>query len=174
MLERRTRLPKLVITDAELSYPLEFDENQEILFLSFSLSDLRGINVSYTRANRESTHVNTYMAIFVDDSDICCALAKELSLVLNREGSSLLRGPIRIFVPDANLNVRNPQTDLAAVILLLSVLLVLIGVDIARLFKRLLHEIRNLLMRVENAEGLAAYNDSVVGCLPVPPKEFLA
>ena len=53
MLERRTRLPKLVITDAELSYPLEFDENQGILFLSFSLSDLGGINVSYTRANAE-------------------------------------------------------------------------------------------------------------------------
>ena len=69
---------------------------------------------------------------------------------------------IWVTVPDANLNVCNPQTDLAAVILLLSVLLVLFGVDIARLFKRLPLDIRNLLMHVENAEALAAYNDSVV------------
>jgi hypothetical protein len=84
MLERRTGLPKLVITDAELSYPAEFDENQKILFLSFPLSDLGGIDVSYTRvANRKGTHINTDEAMFVDDCEVCCALAKELPLILD-------------------------------------------------------------------------------------------
>ena len=71
-------------------------------------------------------------------------------------------GRIWVTVPDANLNVCNPQTDLAAVILLLGVLLVLVGVDIVRLFKSLLHVKRNLLMHVENAKAHAAYNDSIV------------
>ena len=53
MMEIRTGLPKLVVTDAELFYAREFDDNQEILLFGFSLSDLSGIDVGYTRVNGE-------------------------------------------------------------------------------------------------------------------------
>ena len=53
MMEIRTGLPKLVVTDAKLFYAREFDDNQEILLFSFSLSDLSGIDVGYTRVNGE-------------------------------------------------------------------------------------------------------------------------
>ncbi len=163
MMEIRTGLPKLVVTDAELFYAREFDDNQEILLFGFSLSDLSGLYVSYMRVKwRGGTHINTYVIIFVDDSDICCALTKELSLILGREGSFLVLGRIRVPVPDAKLNVCNPQTNLAGIFFLLGVELILVRVDIARFFKRLLHFGRRLAMSVVNTEGAPAYNDLVV------------
>src|SRR6266702_3936882 len=163
MLEIRTGLLKLVVTDAELFYARKFYNNQEILLFSFSLSDLSGIDVSYMRVKwRGGTHVNTDETVFVDDGDICCALTKELSLILGREGPFLVLGRIWIAVPDAKLNVCNPQTNLAGIFFPLGVELILVRVDIARFFKRLLHFGRRLVMSVVNTEGTPAYNDLVV------------
>ena len=149
MLEKRTRLPKLVVTDAELPYAREVDADQEIVFFSFSLSDLDGIDIGCTRVNREdNTHVNADKTVFVYDCDVGYGRTEDLSLILDREGSSLAFECIWIRVPNAKLNFRNPETNLAAIVFLLSVEPVLIWVDIARFLKGQLHVKRNASMGV--------------------------
>ncbi|KAH9066235.1 hypothetical protein EDB87DRAFT_1573849 [Lactarius vividus] len=79
---------------------------------------------------------------------------------------SLALGSIWFPVPNAN-------TNLAGIFFLLRVKLILVWVDIARLFKRLLHIVKNLPMGVGNMVGLPAYNDIAVIWFPVPPEESL-
>lgn len=70
MLQRRTRLPKPVVADAELPYAREFDNDEEIAFFGFSLSDLRGIDIGYAHVNRKGcTHANADKIVFVDHRD---------------------------------------------------------------------------------------------------------
>lgn len=84
MPKKRTRLPKLVVTDAELPYVREFDDNQEIVLFSLSLSDLSGIDIGCTPVNREGdTHVNADKTVFVDECDVGCGRTEDLSLVLD-------------------------------------------------------------------------------------------
>jgi hypothetical protein len=47
MLELRTRLPKLIVTNTELFYACEFNVDEELFLLGFALPDLSGVDFSY-------------------------------------------------------------------------------------------------------------------------------
>jgi hypothetical protein len=136
-------LPEFVVTDAELSYAREFDDDQEVVFFRLPLSD-----------------VDAYETVLVDYGDVRCAMAEELSVILGREAAALVFTWIP--EPNADLNICNSQTNLTGIIRLFGVFPIMIWFDIARFFKLLLHLGMNLLMGVENTEGASAYDDAVV------------
>ena len=160
VVEIRTGFPPLITTGAELFYARIFDENQEAVFFGLPLSHLSEITVGYTRGKREGgTHLNANETVFIDNGDVCCAGMEALPVILDRERATLL---IWVLVPNANLNVRNSQTNLTCIIFPLVVEPIMFWVDIARSFKRLPDVGLNVLMVVEKKEGTTAHDDALV------------
>ena len=53
MLELRTCLPKLIVTNTKLFYACEFNDNEELFVLGFALPHLSGMDVSCMRVIRD-------------------------------------------------------------------------------------------------------------------------